>query len=713
MSRAGRLFAIAATMLFVPAIAHALGLGNLTVYTALNEPLKAEIRFTSLTEKEFRTLDARLIKQPQQFYGADLESAAPFLGVGITLVELKPGVYSLLLQSEQPMREPFLRLILEIEWAGGRLAREFTTLIDPRELRAPTEAGMPEFPSPAKVGDLARPDSERASSRADSKAIQTALDDRAHKSAPNTEQPEVLTGKNASVPQPEIQTAQEPVVETTISEPDVATSPTPGSRQSTPSTPVSIETQRRLIQAEIENWAKERGLTIDEELQETAASDVDVETLPDDDVVIETPEIDLDRPVPKEPPQEVSPSTETTDGGPLGRDLLMGFTGLVLALILVAGGVLIRIYVRQRRALSSHVQRDDESQTEVESRTERVTDDDVEDLPEYGDRRSVHGRRQQFVPVEVERRQGPRREQDRSAQGPAEVDTTQANTMDESEVYMACGHDESAELLLKEALAKNPDRQDLKVKLLAIYQHRDDPEAFDALAGELYSNVDPRKKAGGGISDNRIDERLTNKGAEAASDFDDSIDFDVPDGRSEGDDALNRDSLGSPDEKQKVDADIFEREMDALAMTVPTDSDTGSPDSGPTPANENPDDAAMESLQVDDFAAIEKAVDSGVDLLEFDKDSDQDHTDQPQSTDAATDKPPRKSDKRSGKKSKSKKPPIQEGGEQEAKPSSQWKEPSSKIDLAKAYIAMGDAERARSILDEVLEEWDSPDDTQD
>ena len=77
------------------------------------------------------------------------------------------------------------------------------------------------------------------------------------------------------------------------------------------------------------------------------------------------------------------------------------------------------------------------------------------------------------------------------------------------------------------------------------------------------------------------------------------------------------------------------------------------------------------------------------------------------------DEPPRKSAKRSGtKRGKSEKSSVEEGGEQEDRSSPQWKEPSTKIDLAKAYIAMGDAERARSILDEVLEEWNPGDDTE-
>ncbi|MFB3045365.1 MAG: FimV/HubP family polar landmark protein [Acidiferrobacterales bacterium] len=718
MSRPGRLFAIAATMLFMPGIAHALGLGNLTVYSALNEPLKAEIRFTSLSEKEFRTLDVRLIRQPQQFDGSGLESAAPLLGIGITLVERRRGLYSLLLQSAQPIREPFVRLILEIDWAGGRLVRELITLIDPRELRAPIEEGMPEFPSVAKVGDLGRRDSE-ASSRADSKSAQTALTDKPHKSTPNTEQAEVLTEKNASAPQPETPSAQESTVETTVSELDVSTIPTPESLPPTPSARVPIETQRRLIQAEIENWAKQHGLSVDKEPRESVVSDVDVETLPHDDIATKTLEVNVDRPIPNEAPEAASLSTQTSNGGLLGRDLLMVFIGLVVALILVAGGVLIRIYVRRHRALSHHAQRDDEVEFEVASQIEHVSDDDVENLLEYGDRRSGHGRRRQFIPVEVERRQEPRRQQDRFAPVLDPVATARANTMDETEVYMACGHDENAELLLKEALAKNPGRQDLKVKLLAIYQHRDDPKAFDSLAKELYSNVYPKRTGDddiGSTSEKHVDEDLTTKHAETVSDFDLSIEFDTSDSKSaeaKNDDAMGIDSLDSPDGKQKVDAKIFEHEIDALAMTISTNLDAGALHSELTPANENLNDATMEDLQVNDFADIKQVVDRGVDLLEADKGSDQDDTDQPQSTNAATDKPPRKSGKRSGNKnSKSTKSSIPEGGEQEDMPSSQWKEPSTKIDLAKAYIAMGDAERARSILDEVLDEWDSRDGTQ-
>ena len=104
----------------------------------------------------------------------------------------------------------------------------------------------------------------------------------------------------------------------------------------------------------------------------------------------------------------------------------------------------------------------------------------------------------------------------------------------------------------------------------------------------------------GGISEKRVDKHLTPKRTETASDFDHSIELDTSDSKSA--EAKNIDSLSSPDDKQELDADIFEREIEALAMTIPTDFDPGALGSESTPANENLNDATIQSLQVNDFA---------------------------------------------------------------------------------------------------------------
>ena len=73
--------------------------------------------------------------------------------------------------------------------------------------------------------------------------------------------------------------------------------------------------------------------------------------------------------------------------------------------------------------------------------------------------------------------------------GMAGMGTMQADEVDplaEAEVYLAYGRDEQAEEVLKEAAGKDPSRYELKLKLLEIYQQRNDLNSFETLAEELY-----------------------------------------------------------------------------------------------------------------------------------------------------------------------------------------------------------------------------------
>jgi pilus assembly protein FimV len=59
----------------------------------------------------------------------------------------------------------------------------------------------------------------------------------------------------------------------------------------------------------------------------------------------------------------------------------------------------------------------------------------------------------------------------------------------EAEVYIAYGRDGQAEEILKEALAKNPKREDVQLKLLEIYAARKDKSAFGKIAGDLHKQT--------------------------------------------------------------------------------------------------------------------------------------------------------------------------------------------------------------------------------
>jgi len=73
--------------------------------------------------------------------------------------------------------------------------------------------------------------------------------------------------------------------------------------------------------------------------------------------------------------------------------------------------------------------------------------------------------------------------------GMAGMGSMQADEVDplaEAEVYLAYGRDEQAEEVLKEAATRTPERHELKLKLLEIYQQRNDLNSFETLAEELY-----------------------------------------------------------------------------------------------------------------------------------------------------------------------------------------------------------------------------------
>jgi len=76
---------------------------------------------------------------------------------------------------------------------------------------------------------------------------------------------------------------------------------------------------------------------------------------------------------------------------------------------------------------------------------------------------------------------------DFSQAGLGTIDTHDVDPIAEAEVYMAYGRDAQAEEILKEAIGKNPDRHEIRVKLLEIYAARRNAVAFEAVAGELYA----------------------------------------------------------------------------------------------------------------------------------------------------------------------------------------------------------------------------------
>ncbi len=138
---------LALAMGFAAQDASALALGRVNVLSALGEPLRAEVDVPDINADEAASLRTS-VAGPDAFKAAGLEYNPALSSVQISLQRRANGSSFLRLTSDKPVNEPFVDLILEANWASGRIVRDYTMLFDPPNLRAQAAAPSP-ITSPA------------------------------------------------------------------------------------------------------------------------------------------------------------------------------------------------------------------------------------------------------------------------------------------------------------------------------------------------------------------------------------------------------------------------------------------------------------------------------------------------------------------------------------------------------------------------------------
>ncbi len=145
--------------------AWALGLGRLTVNSALGETLRAEIEITSITPEEASSLQLR-IAPAEAFRAAGVDYNAALPSATLQVVRRADGRQVVRISSERAVLEPFVDVIIEATWASGRLVREYTMLFDPPGSRlaqqAPAAPGTSPSISPAPAGAPTSPEAPPA-----------------------------------------------------------------------------------------------------------------------------------------------------------------------------------------------------------------------------------------------------------------------------------------------------------------------------------------------------------------------------------------------------------------------------------------------------------------------------------------------------------------------------------------------------------------------
>lgn len=141
---------IAVCMALMPISLFAAGLGKLNVSSGLGEPLRADIELISITPDELSSLSAT-IANDEAYATQGIERPSMHNNIQIELAKNASGTPVLKLRTNQPVNDPFIDMLIQVDWASGRLLREYTLLLDPPGYRSQTDKSNLSQPIQAPV----------------------------------------------------------------------------------------------------------------------------------------------------------------------------------------------------------------------------------------------------------------------------------------------------------------------------------------------------------------------------------------------------------------------------------------------------------------------------------------------------------------------------------------------------------------------------------
>lgn len=121
---------LAVCLALLPLSSYAAGLGKLNVNSGIGEPLKAEIELLSVTPEELSTLAASLASE-DAYAQQGIQRLGIHNNIKVEVAKTADGSPILKIHSNQPVSDPYLDMLIQVDWATGRLQREYTVLLDP------------------------------------------------------------------------------------------------------------------------------------------------------------------------------------------------------------------------------------------------------------------------------------------------------------------------------------------------------------------------------------------------------------------------------------------------------------------------------------------------------------------------------------------------------------------------------------------------------
>ena len=390
---------------------------------------------------------------------------------------------------------------------------------------------------------------------------------------------------------------------------------------------------------------------------------------------------------PAAPVAETKPAVEEKSGilAQLQANLIYIGGGLLTLLLLVFAV----IKLRNRKPSTELALQDETSDTETDALDEETSLDDIDD---------VASTLEDSLEMEEEPFEEPAVE--------SKPETSDA--IGEADIYISFGTYDKAESLLKNAIAAEPKRADLRLKLLEVYVGMENLQAFDKQFSELKGLNDAgaterahemRNKISGASSEDSISSAPTAVTAAVSAD---DLDFDLDlDDKATADLDLDLADHASDSVSKSDDSLDFDLDLDLDLDEEPRKED---------PTQKSPkvsmNDAPTVQQRAIDISEMQTAVSPAIkvaeartetrDSLDLDLsglDAELEAFDSIESTPTAiteavaTDTPT-----------------PETGLDEEFDFLADADEAATKLDLARAYIDMGDKEGAKDILQEVIEE---------
>lgn len=531
-----------------------LALGRVTIQSRLGEPLRAEIDVPSSTADEMASLQLG-IAPPEAFKAASMEYNTLLQDVTLSLQRRPDGRPVLRVSSQRVVTEPFLDMVVEAQWAGGKIVRGYTLLLDPPNLRQPPApqqpatapaVAAPAEPAKAVVPDNARtaPGQARPATVAEANKVRVKRGDTAGRIAEATKpasvsldqmligllraNPEAFVGRNvnrlkagalldipdeatiASIPAAEarrqvvaqsrdfneyrrrlaaaapaqaaetasrqasgtVQSAEVKTEEAKPATPDKLTL-SKGAVASKGSAEEQIAEQRRKTEASERESELKRNLDELKQLNTTASAPAVSEApplakaeadkaaapgVPVEAPVAAPPAVEPPAPVPEPPKPVAPPPPPAPASGGWVSDVLSNPLALPVGGGLVAAllGALAVMRIRKRKSAAEQPHAEDDSRFEAAGG--QVVDTSEEEA----------------APSSM-------------MYSPSQLDAAgDVDPVAEADVYLAYGRDKQAEEILLEALRLHPDRMPVRLKLLEIYAQRNDLQAFQSAATEVH-----------------------------------------------------------------------------------------------------------------------------------------------------------------------------------------------------------------------------------